>query len=139
MIMYVPLRENRVALLKDCARVVRHSGRIVLSYYDNQVVKKTRSWTTDGPPDRAAMDVARGYSILETGDRFGHSVRGRTDDGALDQDFIYGYSHRCSQEQIESELNDAGLAITDHVSDTELSGESTGYYIVAAVHRTSEL
>ncbi len=133
----VPLRENRITLFQECARVVSQAGRVVLSYMDNRIVKAKGLYGADKPPDPRAIEKAQDYSVLEPGDVFGNPIRGRKEDGTLDEDPVFGYSHEYTREQIESELADGGLEITELVSAMELSDETTPYYVVSAVPRAA--
>ena len=137
MIGHVPLRENRVTLFQECARVVSQGGRVVLSYMDNRVAKAKRLYGVDRPPDPRSIEEAAGYSVLEPGDVFANPVRGHNKDGTLDEDPVFGYSHEYTREDIELELADGGLRIMEIVSAMELSDETTPYYVVSAVPRTA--
>jgi len=137
MIGNVPLRENRISLFQECARVVSQAGRVVLSYMDNRVVKAKRLYGVDKPPDPRAIEKAKDYSVLEPGDVFGNPIRGRKKDGTLDEDPVFGYSHEYTSEEIESELQDGGLEITELVPAMELTSEMTPYCVVSAAPRAA--
>ena len=131
MIGHVPLRANRVALFRECRRVVSSTGRVVLNYDDYRIVKAERLWGSDRPPDPRAQQEADKYSILESGDGFGNPVR-----GPGDEDPVFGYGHEYTKEEVESELTEADLKIADHVRASELPGvpdERPPCYIVTAV------
>ena len=122
MIGHVPLRPNRIGFFRECRRVVCATGRIVLNYDDPGIVKALNLWGSDKPPDPRAQQEAGKYSVLESGDGFANPVRGRTADGALDEDPVYGYVHQFTREEIESELIETGLTIQDHVRAIDLPG-----------------
>ena len=136
MIGHVPLRANRLGLLRECRRVVSPTGRIVLSYDDQRIVKAEKLWGSDRPPDPRALQEAAKYSFLEPGDVFRNPVRGRSAEGTLDEDPVFGYEHQYTKEAIECDLKEAGLTILDHVRATDLSGvpdDRSPCHIVAAV------
>jgi len=115
MIHSVPLRANRVALFREAQRVVKPEGRVLLTYNDYDIAKTHTPWGGDRPPTSTAEAVARGYPVLEPGDRFDDECQGQTTG-------VYGYHHDFTRNEIEKEVLASGLEIVDRACFYAIAG-----------------
>ncbi len=106
LIHHIPMRMNRVGLLREAARVLKPEGTILLTYHDEEIAKNHKPWGGDQnrPLDPAADNVAAAYTILEPGDSFSNECQGRTT-------AVYGYYHACTRDEMEAEVSASALQI----------------------------
>jgi len=115
MIHSVPLRANRVALLREARRVAKPEGRILLTYNDYDIAKTHAPWGGDRPPTATGEAIARGYPILEPGDRFDDECQGQVTG-------VYAYHHDFTRDEIEKEVLASGLEIADRADFHTIAG-----------------
>ncbi len=117
MIHHVPGQDNRLRLYTEAVRVLNESGQIILTYNDYDIAKDHKPWGGDLPPDPKAADIAAEYDSLEPGDEFVNEKY-----GPGEEDEAYGYFHRFTQDEIESEIEKAGLVIQKKDSFHTIAG-----------------
>ena len=116
MIHCVPLKKNRVALLKEAERVCGKQGKIIITYHDIDILRKEKPWDPDFHynPDMIGK-MTESFDILESGDGFDDNCQGKP----VDQP---GYGHNFTQKEMEDTVKKAGLVITDRDSFRTVAG-----------------
>lgn len=117
MIHSVPLRANRIGLLREAGRVLKPSGGILLTYNDQGIEKRCHGerGVEEEPPDPRAEDLAKRFDILEPGDGFGNICQGQPTK-------VYGYLHRFTAAEMEGEVRRSDLQIVDRGSFLDIGG-----------------
>ena len=108
MIHHIPMRSNRINLLKQAGRIVRPDGKILITYHDWNIEKNHKPWQAGLSPDPKEYEIAQSYNILENGDSFTNKFHGASSQ-------FYTYIHHFTKESIESEVIEAGLTIINRV------------------------
>ncbi len=115
MIHHVPLRTNRVHLLREAGRAAKLDGRILLTYHDWDILKTHEPWGCGDYKETTEVDWVKSLTILEPGDGFGCRCQGVPTS-------VYGYGHNCTQAEMESEVLEAGLRIVDRADFRTIAG-----------------
>ncbi len=115
MIHHVPMRRNRVRLLREAGRVAESDGTILLTYHDWDVLKTHEPWGCGDYKESTKVGWAGSLTILEPGDGFGCNCQGVPTD-------VHGYGHNCTRAEMESEVSEAGLQIVDRADFRTIAG-----------------
>jgi ubiquinone/menaquinone biosynthesis C-methylase UbiE len=115
MIHHVPLRTNRVHLLREALRVVKSSGKVLLTYHDWDILKTHEPWGCGDYKESTQVEWAQSLTVLEPGDGFGSNCQGVPTG-------VYGYGHNSTQAEMESEVLEAGLEVVDRADFRTIAG-----------------
>jgi len=119
MIHHVPLRKNRIQLLREPGRVVRSGGAILLTYHDWGLKQDHQPWRSRQPASRGGEEL---LEIAEPGDRLVDECEGAVTESG-------GFVHNLTKAEMELEVADAGLLIRERARiSTVAGGEPNDYW-----------
>jgi len=118
MIHHVPLRANRVHLLREAGRGVKAAGAILLTYHDWEIERNHEPWGwRDGRPIRQpdADQFPHLPGASEPGDYFTNDCQGVPTS-------VLGFAHHLMKSEMEEEVLAAGLAIAERADFATIAG-----------------
>ena len=133
MIHHVPLKANRLRLLREAGRVAKAEGIILLTYHDWDLQKnqRGRGWhngrhVNDPRPE----EIPAHLKAIEPGDHFTRDCQGMLTG-------TFGFGHHFTREEMEEEVLASGLQIIECGDFETMGGEPHYKYTQVLVLKTA--